>query len=131
VGHEADINVAVPARPDFLHVVRSVTASVAARLDLGYDDIEDLRIAVDEACAQLLSASGRAAQINLIITPSEGQVEVVVCTDGDVREWPPAGVEASLIWQILNGLTDAPSFERFDGKPGMRLVKAVAPAAGR
>jgi serine/threonine-protein kinase RsbW len=131
VGHEGDINVTVPARPDFLHVVRSVTASVAARLDLGYDDIEDLRIAVDEACAQLLSASGQASQINLIITPSEGQVEVVVCTDGDVREWPPAGVEASLIWQILGGLTESPSFERFDGKPGMRLVKTVAPAAGR
>ena len=93
MGHEGDINVTVPARPDFLHVVRSVTASVAARLDLGYDDIEDLRIAVDEACAQLLSASGQASQINLIITPSEGQVEVVVCTDGDVREWPPAGAQ--------------------------------------
>jgi serine/threonine-protein kinase RsbW len=131
VGHEGEINVTVPARPDFLHVVRSVTASVAARMDLGYDDIEDLRIAVDEACAQLLSAAGRASKITLIITPSEGRVDVVVCTDGDVRDWPPRGVESSLIWQILNGLTEAPSFERFDGKPGMRLVKTVASAAGR
>jgi serine/threonine-protein kinase RsbW len=131
VGHEGDITVTVPARPDFLHVVRSVTASVAARLDLGYDDIEDLRIAVDEACAQLLSDGGPASQLTLSITPSEGRVEVVVCTDGDVRQWPPPGVEGSLIWQILNGLTEGPSFERFDGKPGMRLVKTVARAAGR
>jgi serine/threonine-protein kinase RsbW len=131
VGHEGEINVTVPARPDFLHVVRSVTASVAARMDLGYDDIEDLRIAVDEACAQLLSAAGRASKLTVIVTPSEDRVEVVVCTDGDVRDWPPPGVESSLIWQILNGLTEAPSFERFDGKPGMRLVKTVASAAGR
>jgi serine/threonine-protein kinase RsbW len=131
VGHEGEINVTVPARPDFLHVVRSVTASVAARMDLGYDDIEDLRIAVDEACAQLLSSAGQASKLSLIITPSEGRVVVVVCTDGDVRDWPPSGVESSLIWQILNGLTERPSFERFDGKPGMRLVKTVASAAGR
>lgn len=131
MGHEGEINVTVPARPDFLHVVRSVTASVAARMDLGYDDIEDLRIAVDEACAQLLSAAGRASRISVILTPSEGRVEVVVCTDGDVRDWPPTGVESSLIWQILNGLTEAPSFDRFDGKPGMRLVKTVASPAGR
>jgi serine/threonine-protein kinase RsbW len=131
VGHEGEIKVTVPARPDFLHVVRSVTASVAARPDLGYDDIEDLRIAVDEACAQLLGDGGPATQLTLMITPSEDRVEVVVCTDGDVRDWPPSGVEGSLIWQILNGLTEAPTFERFDGKPGMRLVKTVAPAAGR
>jgi len=131
VGHEGDISVTVPARPDFLHVVRSVTASVAARLDLGYDDIEDLRIAVDEACAQLLIDGGPASQLTLSITPSKTGVEVVVCTDGDVREWPPAGVEESLIWQVLNGLTESPRFERFDGKPGMRLVKTVARPAGQ
>jgi serine/threonine-protein kinase RsbW len=129
VGHEGEIRVTVPARPDFLHVVRSVTASVAARLDLGYDDIEDLRIAVDEACAQLLSDGGSASQLTLSITPSADRVEVVVCTDGDVREWPPPGVEESLIWQVLKGLTESPSFERFEGNPAMRLVKM--PAAGR
>jgi serine/threonine-protein kinase RsbW len=130
VGHEHEITVTVPARPDFLHVVRSVMASVAARLDLGYDDIEDLRIAVDEAGAQLLSDAGRASYLSLTITPSGNRLEVVVCTDGDVREWPPPGLEERLIWQVLSALTDTPRFERYQGNPAMRLVKNVASGTG-
>lgn len=130
MGHEREITVTVPARPDFLHVVRSVMASVAARLDLGYDDIEDLRIAVDEAGAQLLSDGGKASFLSLTITPSGDRLEVVVCTDGDVRDWPPRGIEERLIWQVLSSLTDTPRFERFQGNPAMRLVKNVAPGAG-
>ena len=130
MGHEHEITVTVPARPDFLHVVRSVMASVAARLDLGYDDIEDLRIAVDEACAQLLSDGGPSSELNLIITPSGDRIEVIVCTDGDVRDWPPPGIEDRLIWQVLNALTDRPSFERYQGNPAMRLVKKVARGVG-
>lgn len=130
MGHEGEISVTVPARPDFLHVVRSVTASVAARLDLGYDDIEDLRIAVDEASAQLLSDGGDASFLSLTITPSDDRLEVVVCTDGDVREWPPTGIEERLIWQVLSALTDRPSFERYQGNPALRLVKNLARGQG-
>ena len=130
MGHEREITVTVPARPDFLHVVRSVMASVAARLDLGYDDIEDLRIAVDEAGAQLLSDGGNASFLSLSITPYDDRLEVVVCTDGDVHNWPPPGIEERLIWQVLSALTESPSFERFQGNPAMRLVKKLSPGAG-
>lgn len=131
MGQEGEIRVSVPARPEFLHLIRSVTASVAARLDLAYDDIDDLRIAVDEACAELLSEGGNSSVLTLSITTSGDRVEVVVCTDGDVKEWPPKGVEGSLIWQVLGGLTESPRFERFEGYPAMRLVKSVAAASGR
>jgi serine/threonine-protein kinase RsbW len=130
VGHEREITVTVPARPDLLHVVRSVMASVAARLDLGYDAIEDLRIAVDEAGAQLLSDGGAASFLSLTITPFDDRLEVVVCTDGDVRDWPPKGIEERLIWQVLSALTDRPRFERFQGNPAMRLVKNISLGAG-
>jgi serine/threonine-protein kinase RsbW len=36
-------------------VLRTATAGLAARLDFTLDEIEDLRIAVDEACAMLLA----------------------------------------------------------------------------
>lgn len=131
MGKEGEIRVTVPARPDFLHVIRSVTASVAARLDLAYDDIDDLRIAVDEASAELLKEGGSSSILTLSITTTGDRVEVVVCTDGDVKRWPPPGVEGTLIWQVLAGLTEYPSFERFEGYPAMRLVKSVASGAGR
>jgi serine/threonine-protein kinase RsbW len=44
----------VPAEPAYLAVLRTATAGLAARLNLSLDEIEDLRIAVDEAGTLLL-----------------------------------------------------------------------------
>ena len=52
------VELRVPADPAYLAVLRTATAGLAARLDLTLDEIEDLRIAVDEACALVLGVSG-------------------------------------------------------------------------
>lgn len=48
------IAVRLPATSAYISVLRTVTAGLAARLDFTLDEIEDLRIAVDEACGLLL-----------------------------------------------------------------------------
>lgn len=55
------VELEVPADPAYLAVLRTATAGLAARMDLTLDEIEDLRIAVDEACALLLGVGGDAA----------------------------------------------------------------------
>src|SRR5690242_16664548 len=58
------VELGVPAMTSFLPVVRAATAGLAARLSLTFDEIEDLRIAVDEACAMVLSLPGpRPAEV--------------------------------------------------------------------
>jgi serine/threonine-protein kinase RsbW len=54
-GTRDEVNIAMPADGAYLSVLRTATAGLAARLDFTLDEIEDLRIAVDEACAMLLS----------------------------------------------------------------------------
>jgi serine/threonine-protein kinase RsbW len=49
------VKVRMPAEGAYLSVLRTATAGLAARLDFTLDEIEDLRIAVDEACAMLLA----------------------------------------------------------------------------
>lgn len=49
------VTVRLPAASAYLSVLRTATAGLAARLDFTLDEIEDLRIAVDEACAMLLT----------------------------------------------------------------------------
>ncbi len=46
----AEIDITVPAEGAYLAVLRTAAAGLAARLNFTLDDIEDLRIAVDEAC---------------------------------------------------------------------------------
>lgn len=53
-GVRDQVTVRMPAEGAYLSVLRTATAGLAARLDFTLDEIEDLRIAVDEACAMLL-----------------------------------------------------------------------------
>lgn len=122
------IRIRVPARAEALHVVRSVVGSVAAQRDLTIDAIEDLRIAVDEACAQLIAAQGSTVTVE--IGPNDDGVEVVCSTDADVALWPPAGVERSLAAQVLRGLADEVAWERTADGPSVRVGKRTGRAAG-
>ena len=55
--------ISMPASSAYLAVLRTATAGLAARLDFTIDEIEDLRIAVDEACAMLLPQAVPGAEI--------------------------------------------------------------------
>ena len=57
------VRVSMPAEGAYLSVLRTATAGLAARLDFTLDEIEDLRIAVDEACAMLLPQAVPGAEI--------------------------------------------------------------------
>jgi len=125
----SDVTVKVPAQPDFVHVLRSVVATVAARANLTVDEIDDLRLAVDEACAQLLSLPSPATTLTLVLSPGDHDGLVVLASiDADVRAWPPEGAERTLTWQVLAALADDARFEQVDGHPALRLTKNRQPA---
>lgn len=120
----SDVTVSVPARPEFVHVLRSVIASIAARADLTYDQIDDLRLAVDEACAQLLAVRATPAALLLRVRALDGGgLEIVASIDAEDVAWPPAGAEGTLTWQVLSALADEARFEQSDGHPALRLTK--------
>jgi serine/threonine-protein kinase RsbW len=60
--------ITLPANSAYLSVLRTATAGLAARLDFTIDEIEDLRIAVDEACAMLLPQALPDAEITCEFT---------------------------------------------------------------
>ncbi|MFY1675406.1 anti-sigma regulatory factor [Plantactinospora sp. WMMB334] len=93
----------VPADGGFLGVLRTATAGLAARLHFALDEIEDLRIAVDEACAMLLAVATRDAELDCRFSVSDDAltVEVSVPTTRGARL--PA--ESSFAWKVLTALT--------------------------
>ncbi|HEU4355449.1 MAG TPA: anti-sigma regulatory factor [Actinomycetota bacterium] len=123
------VTVTVPANAGFVHVLRAVTAAVASRLQVPYDGIEDLRLAVDEASARLLMLPAAASSLTLRLEPYADRLEIVVGVDATVGEWPPAGLEESLAWTILVALVDTvrPEMDR-DG-PSIRMVMRTADLA--
>lgn len=91
----------LPAQSAYLSVLRTATASLASRLDFTLDDIEDLRIAVDEACAMLLSQAVAGAELECVFTlaPEAIGVSVTVPTvDGAVPS------RDTFAWTVLTAL---------------------------
>ena len=125
------VSAQIPARAEFVHVLRSVAASAAARMNLNVDAIDDLRLSVDEACAELLKAVPTASMLELSIRRTGIDVEVVVSADADPGTWPPHGHERTLAWQVLSGLSDEVTFERSSSGPAVRIrVHAVLEELG-
>ena len=96
-----DVELRIPADSAYLSVLRTATAGLAARLDFTLDDIEDLRIAVDEACAMLLSQAvpGADLECSFELTGDAIAVAVSVLTlDG---EQPSRDTFA---WTVLTAL---------------------------
>jgi serine/threonine-protein kinase RsbW len=91
----------LPAVGAYLSVLRTATAGLAARLDFTLDEIEDLRIAVDEACAMLLSTAVPGADVEVEFELTEGLLRV------SVTVMTLEGVEPSrdtFAWTVLSSL---------------------------
>ena len=116
------ITVSVPARAGSVHVLRAVTTSVAARLPIPFDGIEDLRLAVDEACAWLLARGRSATGMTLRLRPLDDRLEAEVSIDAD-GPWPPPDLEKSLPWRILSALVDTLSLNSDSGGPSILATK--------
>jgi serine/threonine-protein kinase RsbW len=54
VDESSSVKLLIPARPRFLRLARLTAAGIGTDLGFSLHDIEDLRVAVDEACACLM-----------------------------------------------------------------------------
>ncbi len=117
------ITITVPARSEYVPILRTVVAGVAARLELPYDGVDDLRLATDEAAAHLLSLDERATTILVRMRSGNGAVEVVSTIDARPEPWPPADADQTLAWQVISGLTDEASFGLEEGNAAIRFLR--------
>lgn len=110
----------VPADGGYLGVLRTATAGLAARLHFALDEIEDLRIAVDEACAMLLAVAACDAELacRFAVTEEALTVEVTVPTAPGARL--PA--ESSFAWKVLTALTTSVSTTVTDRQATISLL---------
>lgn len=120
------IEVRAPAWVGSIACLRSVAASVASRLDFPLDELEDLRLAINEACAYLLRTYPGAADLRLSIAPLPDSVGIVVSVSDDQWRAPPEDAQQWMIWHVLGALTDEARLEYGPNGPFIRFTKRVA-----
>jgi len=124
--NRSGVTVTVPASANSARVLRAVVGSVAAGLDFTYDEIDDLRLALNEAFSQLLTTAPDATSVVVRLAGDDGAIEVTVSCDADVDPWPPHGAVGELTWHVLSALADEASFEHLDEGPAIRFAKRPA-----
>ncbi|WP_018351139.1 ATP-binding protein [Longispora albida] len=118
------VELTVPADGAYLSVLRTATAGLAARLNFTLDEIEDLRIAVDEACALLLPAGRSATDTDLQARFDVGEDSLAVSISA------PAGVslpdQQSFAWRVLAALVNEVTAEGTGPLATIRMLKRRA-----
>jgi serine/threonine-protein kinase RsbW len=95
------VEIVLPPDSAYLSVLRTATAGLAARLDFTLDDIEDLRIAVDEACAMLLPHALEGATLRCRFELHTDQLDITVTLPSRAQALPQRDTFA---WTVLNAL---------------------------
>jgi serine/threonine-protein kinase RsbW len=122
---EDAVEIRLPAESAFLSVLRTATAGLAARLDFTLDEIEDLRIAVDEACAMLLPYAIEGAALRCRFQLSADTLSVTVTLPTTRGQLPERDTFSWTVLTALAGEVDTGSNE--DREVWIQLRKKRTP----
>lgn len=116
------VRLELPAASAYVTVLRSTTAALAARIDFTIDEIEDLRIAVDEACALLLAQATHGSEFSCTFRLSDHELAVTVTARSEKPRTPSRD---SFAWTVLTALVaDVEADTDFDaGTSTLTLTK--------
>jgi serine/threonine-protein kinase RsbW len=78
------IKLTIPCKPEYVGTVRLTVSSVANRIGFDIDAIEDMKIAVSEACTNIISHSNLNPEdfYNVICTTSDDKIEITIEDEG-------------------------------------------------
>ena len=111
------VELSLPADPEMLFLARMAAAAVATRAELSVEQVEDLRLAIDELCIALLGSHSGVGQIALLFQwDADGTLDVVgtlvpqgnasAWNNGTVSERPEPMLSFELSQRILDALVD-------------------------
>lgn len=116
------VSLSIPASPAYLQVVRLIAAGLGTRIGFTIDDIEDLKIAVDELSAYLTGAQGREGDLEILFDLDDDRL--AISGIGHLKPGQKVRTELTeLSRMILQTVVDEAALDMRDGSPTFRLAK--------
>lgn len=106
------VTVSIARDPALVRTVRLVAAAVARRTGRDEEFVEEVRLAIGEACALMVAESddvGRSAATPVTVAMKIGdqlRVDVVSHTPVEVEDPPHSDIDGVEPWALLRGLID-------------------------
>jgi len=132
VDQQSDVvELRIPRKPEFVSVARLAVSGIAGRMDFSYDEVEDIKLAVGEACtAAMTDAAPGSAAVPITIRCESGadriSIDVVDPAAGGRGGKSEQGDEpiSRLLMEVLMDEVDVR--EDADGAVSLRMTKFVA-----
>ncbi len=129
------VQLVLPGRAEFLQVARLTTSGVATRAGLTVDDIEDLKVAVGEACTNVIDhafeGDAEAGVRRIILRMTVGKDEITIEVEDEGSGFDPSELErgrrnghegeGGLGFWLMKELTDSLRIESAPGS-GTRVI---------
>jgi hypothetical protein len=118
-----EIKLVLPAQEDFHPVAHLVVGGLGARLELTYEQLEDLQVAVEA----LLGCRDDDGDVSVVVTV---EPDLLRATVGPFQPQALAGLEGDSgefgLRRVLDTVTDSVQVEERDGSAWVALTKARA-----
>jgi hypothetical protein len=118
-----EVRLTMPANPRLLRVARLTAAGLASRLGFSFDEVEDVKIAVDELCFALVGSRGRAGSLTLTYRLGDHELEIRGEGAFAAGSSEPAPAPSDLSTQILASVVDEHELTRDGDVMRFRLLK--------
>ena len=79
------VQLIIPCRPEYVGVARLAVLGIASRMPFSYDEVEDVRLAVGEACTHAVERAGGGTATIRIVSKVAAHVLTIEISD-DIAE---------------------------------------------
>ncbi|OEH93073.1 anti-sigma B factor RsbW [Bacillus solimangrovi] len=79
------VEMRVPAKPEYVGIIRLTSSGVSSRMGFSYEDIEDIKIAVSEASTNAIQHGykGEEGEVTIGFGVYEDRLEIIVADNGE------------------------------------------------
>ncbi len=115
-----EIKLAIPGSPDFLRLARLAAADAGSRIGMTFEDLDDLRIAVDEL-SYAITGGRPEATLHLVFTLRDAAIDVEGTSADEGGSFAPTELARTIVAAVV----DEYQLEAVAGQRRFRLTKRV------
>jgi serine/threonine-protein kinase RsbW len=123
------ITLTVPAKSEYAKTVRMTAAALVSRMGMNFDDVDDVRMAAEEAFVYAVDTLPEDAEVRFEFSVSDDELKIdVPLGSEDPSSDEEADRRAAYATFILESVCDSYGFESDEDGAHLRLTKRVGGA---
>lgn len=134
---DKQVELEIPAQPEYVRIVRLIIAGIGNALRFNVEELDDLKLAVGEACYQAFqSGAGPHSRLRIVTRALDTSVEIEVAVSharGETTSAYPGleGIDRGIGLTLMKHLVDELGFSSNANETKIRFVKKRIAASSR